>query len=102
MGPTTCATGTCACASPTIECAFPGNLTLATCVNTQTNGANCGGCGSADAGFNCGVNSYCSGGACQPIVCPSGKTLCYGSCVDTPACGVSCYSPKTCTAGVCL
>ncbi|KAK4044984.1 hypothetical protein OUZ56_032390 [Daphnia magna] len=82
------------------SCAAPAKLCGATCVDTQTDPANCGACGKT-----CPV--ACSGGACV-AQCPNGTKSCSGACVNTQtdsancgACGVVCAAGKTCNAGAC-
>jgi len=83
-----CATGLTACAGK--------------CVDTKSDGANCGMCAKA-----CTGGQVCSAGACSSS-CPTGTTNCSGSCVDTRtsaancgACGKACPSGQICTAGAC-
>lgn len=82
------------------SCAAPAKLCGASCVDTQTDPANCGACGKT-----CPV--ACSGGACV-AQCPNGTKSCNGACVNTQvdaancgACGVVCGAGKTCSAGAC-
>jgi hypothetical protein len=69
-------------------------------VDASTDPNNCGGCGNG-----CYGGTMCQGGAC---VCPSGLTLCKGSCTDLTSdpfncsgCDVACAVGQTCDAGVC-
>jgi hypothetical protein len=71
-----------------------------TCVNTQTDRANCGACGMA-----CSAGQSCVAGACA---CPAGQTLCSGACVDLQtnagncgACGMACGAGTSCRMGAC-
>lgn len=96
--------------NPSGQCVCPVSECAETCVDTNTDPANCGQCGRA-----CGAGEYCGGGAClcAPVcggrqcgddacggscgscgggqvcnssgqcACASGATLCAGSCVDT-------------------
>lgn len=75
-----------------------------TCVDTQSDDANCGACGTV-----CPTGQTCMAGACA---CASGQMLCgTGSaahCVDTQAdnancgaCDTACPAAQTCTSGVC-
>ena len=86
----TCQNGTCVC--------DPANLCGATCVDKQTDSANCGTCGHTCAA----PESACIAGACA---CPAGQTLCGGTCIPTDSdpsncggCGVSCAA--TCTQAI--
>ncbi len=75
------------------------------CVNTQSDDLNCGGCGSV-----CPGTSVCSGGQCVvPVVCGAGLTLCGGYCVDTLSdpydcggCGITCAATDYCSNGTCV
>ena len=76
-----------------------------TCVNAQTDPANCGGCGN-----RCGNNQACAGGQCQGGGgCSSGQTACGNQCVDTQTdnrhcggCGTVCGSGTSCVRGACV
>ncbi|MEI8256715.1 MAG: hypothetical protein WCJ30_13655, partial [Deltaproteobacteria bacterium] len=72
------------------------------CVDTTTEGSNCGSCGTiCGAGMGC-VASHCT------VVCPTGQTFCNGTCI-TPAtdrlncggCGVACLAGQVCSGGMC-
>jgi hypothetical protein len=72
------------------------------CVDTNTDTANCGGCGKA-----CAAGKLCTAGACKDN-CPSGQTACNGKCVDTssdPAncgmCGTACTTDQVCANSSC-
>jgi hypothetical protein len=72
------------------------------CVDTDTDPANCGGCGAP-----CASGEVCSAGTCG-VTCLGGSTLCGTSCVDTdtdPAncggCGAPCPSGQVCGGGTC-
>jgi uncharacterized protein YkwD len=62
----------------------------------------CGGsCGTCASGFTCNASGAC--------VCPSGRTDCGGTCVNTSTnrnhcggCGMACGPTETCTAGACV
>lgn len=73
-----------------------------TCTDTQTDGANCGACGTV-----CGAGEACSAGACS-ATCPTGETVCGAECVDTQrdrdncgACGSACGDGQVCSTGAC-
>ncbi|HEY8431140.1 MAG TPA: MXAN_6577-like cysteine-rich protein, partial [Sandaracinaceae bacterium] len=92
-----CNAGTCEVGCPTGETACSG-----TCVNLQTDEANCGECGMA-----CGAGQVCVAGTCESP-CPPGQTECDGECVDTNAsdahcggCGIACEADRSCVAGTC-
>ena len=73
-----------------------------TCVNTDTDEDNCGGCENV-----CNSGELCVGGTCD-LNCPIGLTECAGTCVDTDTdesnCGL-CFNPcgidEVCIAGAC-
>ncbi|MFO0603574.1 MAG: MXAN_6577-like cysteine-rich protein [Polyangiales bacterium] len=83
-------------------CAPPRTRCGAACVDLNTDGLNCGSCGTA-----CVADVPCMAGACiRPCARPF--VLCSGRCVDANtdatncgACGVSCAPGMACTAGVC-
>lgn len=70
------------------------------CIDTQTDGQNCGGCNNV-----CGDGSTCSDGACT---CGGGLTYCGGACVQTQSddancgiCGNACRNGQICVEGAC-
>lgn len=80
------------------------------CVNFQSDGDNCGACGTV-----CGAGEICETGACVPA-CPTGQLQCGGTCVDpddnvqycgaTGDClganaGQACAANYECTDGAC-
>jgi Stigma-specific protein, Stig1 len=72
------------------------------CVDTQSDGLNCGSCGNA-----CAAGKSCVNGACT-LVCTGGLTKCAGACVDTSSdpsncgsCGNVCSAPLVCQGGSC-
>lgn len=72
------------------------------CVDTDSDRANCGTCGTA-----CAAGEACLAGTCA-IVCPSGQTECDAACVDTTsdrahcgACGAPCDPGELCVDGSC-
>jgi hypothetical protein len=78
-----------------------------TCVDLETDRANCGKCGMACSDPGGGGTSTCDSGKCK-IVCPSPKVECYGACVDTSTdhdncggCGFGCFGTAQCTQGLC-
>ena len=73
------------------------------CVDTETDDANCGGCG-----MKCAAGAACSGGACA-ITCGAGLMACNGACTSTKddpancgACAMACAGGEACKAGVCI
>src|SRR5205807_973832 len=95
-----CATGLAVCGS--------------TCVNTQTDPNNCGGCTTASSSFACASGFAChpngpnNSGVCE-ISCPSGQIACSGKCVDISkdsnncgACGTVCASGQICQNNACV
>ena len=83
-----------ACAAPETRCGEQ-------CVDTTSDGANCGGCG-----IDCGPGRLCSASAC---VCGPGLRTCAGACTDTAAdpkscggCGIACPTGQLCQGGACV
>ena len=78
----------------------PGSVACgATCVDLESNGANCGACGRA-----CATGQTCTSGACQACA-----AVCSGECTDLRsdsyncgACGNACPSGRECTDGACV
>ena len=78
----------------------PGDTCDGTCVDRQSDPANCGGCNAA-----CPEGVACVAGACA---CPGAQEVCAGECTDVQsdfmncgACGKVCDFRLTCTAGTC-
>lgn len=70
------------------------------CVDTQSDSANCGGCGIA-----CTAGTVCSAGMCG---CAGGLNQCNGACVNTATdvfncggCGMACAGTQACSGGTC-
>lgn len=83
-----------------LTCEAPKRACGDTCVNVQTDPANCGGCGVA-----CAADQICNAGACE---CPAGSSLCGDACVDTKSdaancggCGKRCEANAVCDDGAC-
>lgn len=90
-----CVDGACVCAAGMSECGSG-------CVDTLTDGQNCGSCGSP-----CASGLVCSSGVCSND-CTDGLTACGSSCVDLlvsqvncGSCGEVCEVGTTCVAGAC-
>ena len=88
-------TDTSRCAASQTECAGQ-------CVDTRSDGNNCGACGTA-----CATGQFCDNGACA-VSCNAPRTICGATCTDTAtdvmncgACGTACGAMQSCMAGVC-
>ncbi len=86
-----------------VSCADFQTLCSGRCVDTQSDDANCGGCGRA-----CG-DSRCVGGECRIAACVRPQTLCGVRCIDTQndpsncgACGGVCAPGQLCVSGRCI
>jgi hypothetical protein len=73
------------------------------CVESMTDPANCGGCGTACVGAQ-----LCSAGTCS-LTCSPGTTQCASSCADVKVdpqncgtCGTACGVGQICSAGSCV
>jgi hypothetical protein len=84
------------------ECRCQGSLSYCegSCVDTQTEADDCGGCGKP-----CAAPRVCSVGACK---CPNGGAYCGSACVDTQtdsnncgSCGTACQGAAECINGAC-
>jgi hypothetical protein len=92
--------GMVACSSMHSDAGIALSMCGGQCVNTQTDNANCGGCGQI-----CGITgTACEHGTCQ---CPTPKSVCNNACVDTTMdqsncgfCGHNCQG-NPCTVGLC-
>jgi len=74
-----------------------------TCVDTDSDGMNCGACGTV-----CGAGEVCDGAGTCAVSCGTGLTDCSGSCIDTannPAhcggCGMACGAGEACLESMC-
>ncbi len=74
----------------------------ADCVDTRTDDAHCGRCGSA-----CTSPNHCVGGVCAPD-CPAPRRVCGTNCVDVSTdvrncgtCGTACSTAEDCVSGAC-
>jgi len=102
-GTPSCAAGACAIACGPGYGNCDGNAANGCEANTQSDGANCGACGT-----RCASGQSCVRGACTTL-CP--YTMCGGACVDLQtsvancgACGRACTAPNgtpRCAAGAC-
>ena len=88
-----CQSGLCKCPGAEVVCS-------GTCIDTSTDSANCGTCGTA-----CSGGTTCQKGACE---CPGTQKVCFGLCTDTSSdstncgtCGINCASGMTCQGGSC-
>lgn len=85
------------------ECPVYQDLCDGTCIPTQTDPDNCGGCGVV-----CGAQEACSGGQCQDSCLP-GLEVCDRECVNTRldnrhcgGCGLACDAGEGCVDGTCV
>ncbi|MFL5322358.1 MAG: hypothetical protein ACJ790_22055 [Myxococcaceae bacterium] len=92
-----CSAGVCTCGTGKTDCGADG------CVDTSTDEAHCGTCGTS-----CGVGDTCASGTCVQGSCAAGKTPCGGACVDVKtdaancnACGNVCGGGRNCVNGAC-
>lgn len=84
-------------------CSYPEQTCGSTCTDTDTDSANCGGCG-----LSCAPTQMCSKGVCvQGCVAP--QLSCAGTCVDTDSdlgncgsCGHVCEASQACNGGSCV
>jgi hypothetical protein len=109
-----CQNGSCFAAPPSL---CPDGLTFCngSCINTRTNDANCGGCGTV-----CPADRTCCDGVCRQLsthegncgvcgrACAARETCCNGTCrnltTDEANCGVCgrvCTATQRCLAGIC-
>jgi len=86
----------------TNACGNAGTLCSGSCVNTQSDNANCGTCGTA-----CSDGEVCSQGKCAAS-CGGGTKLCGSTCADTKndpqncgGCGTKCGSGEVCSNSSC-
>lgn len=84
------------------QCAPPAVACGASCVEVDSDSANCGACGN-----RCAAGLTCSQGVCT-LFCTGGKVKCGDVCVDTQrhpancgACGTQCAADHVCTDGEC-
>ncbi|MFO0607475.1 MAG: MXAN_6577-like cysteine-rich protein [Polyangiales bacterium] len=84
----------------TPACPMGQSMCGATCIDTMTDTANCGMCGTT-----CMAGQACVAGSCQ---CRTGTAACGGACVDTQTdtnncgtCGNACPMGRSCVAGAC-
>jgi hypothetical protein len=77
-----------------------------TCVDTDTDNSNCGGCD-----IQCQQDEHCENGACMcgEDSCMSGESCCGGTCINTEndhyncgGCGNACPSGKICENSTCI
>lgn len=90
------------CGHPSVDCPKAFKVCGKICVDTATDIANCGACGTA-----CAAGQVCSAGACA-TTCQTGLNDCGGSCRDLQtdagncgACGTVCGPGQSCIAGAC-
>jgi hypothetical protein len=97
--------GSCGDTSPTNPCTTGLTSCGGTCVDLDTDDANCGSCGNA-----CTAGMVCDGAGACVASCEEGLTECDGSCVDTNtddancgSCGTACDAGMECDgAGTCV
>ncbi len=70
----------------------------AACVDEQTDGSNCGGCGAAHA---CAGGTTCQGGVCAAPACPKGGCNASGGTCSASGQACFCTSNNQCASGVC-
>jgi hypothetical protein len=110
-----CQNGSCIAAAPPSLCADGLTFCNGSCINTRTNDANCGGCGTV-----CPAERTCCDGVCRHLsthdancgvcgrTCAARETCCTGTCrnltTDEANCGVCgrvCTGTQLCLAGIC-
>src|SRR5437868_14393832 len=85
-----------------LSCSAPMALCGGACVDTTSDGNNCGACG-----VTCERGTWCGMGRCD-VACPAGQAACGDRCVTLEsdrahcgACGTACKDGEVCSAGRC-
>lgn len=96
----TCVNGTC-----TVVCPSDTTLCNGACVDTTSDGANCGGCGITCSVGHCNNSHCCQDSVGSNATCSESLPCCGGECQDGHCClppgGATCHGNDQCCSGFC-